>query len=65
LRRMTLTQVARALKVSSNMARSALTGAELPAAAVSGLSPLQQQLLAGVSRVYGDTPPASDLKPST
>jgi hypothetical protein len=65
LRRMTLTQVARALKVSSAMARSALTGAELSASAVSELSPLQQQLLAGVSRVYGATPPASDLKPST
>ena len=65
LRRMTLTQVARALKVSSTMARSALTGAELPAAAVPELSPLQQQLLAGVSRVYGVTPPASPAEPST
>lgn len=65
LRRMTLSQAARALKVSSAMARSALTGSEFPADVASELSPIQQQLLAGVSRVYGDSPQSPDLKPST
>ena len=50
VRRMTLAQASRALQVSSAVARSAIIGAELPASAESGLSPLQQQLLAGLTR---------------
>jgi hypothetical protein len=53
VRQMTLAEVSRALKVSSSVARSAITGAELPASSETGMSPLQQQLLAGLTRVYG------------
>lgn len=64
VRRMTLAQVSRALKISSAIARSALLGAELPASSGADLSPLQQQLLAGVSRVYGQPAPSSSTSPS-
>ena len=59
VRRMTLAQVSRALKVSSTIARAALVGVELPASSEPDLSPLQQQLLAGVTRVYGPPSPSS------
>ena len=59
VRRMTLAQVSRALKISSAVARSAITGAELPASSETGLSPLQQQLLAGLTRIYGSSEPAA------
>jgi len=59
LRRMTLAEVSRVLKISSALARSALAGAALPEPSDPGLSPLQQQLLAGVTRVYGQSPPSS------
>ena len=56
VRRMTLAQVSRALGISSAVARSAITGTELPASSETGFSPLQQQLLAGVTRIYGPAP---------
>jgi len=59
VRRMTLAQVSRAVKISSSVARSAITGAELPASSETGLSPLQQQLLAGLTRIYGSSEPAA------
>jgi hypothetical protein len=59
VRRMTLAQVSRALKISSTVARSAITGAELPPSSETGLSPLQQQLLAGLTRIYGPSAPAA------
>ena len=70
VRRMTLAQVSRALKISSAVARSAITGAELPPSAETELSPLQQQLLAGLNRIYGAPAPAAsshvpDPQPST
>jgi hypothetical protein len=52
LRRMNLAQVSRALKISSAIARSAIAGAELPVSTDSE-SPLQQQLLSAVKRLYG------------
>jgi len=58
LRRMTLAQVSRALKISSAIARSAIAGAELPAAPDLE-SPLQQQLLDAVKRLYGPDSSAS------
>ena len=58
VRRMTLAQVSRAVKVSSAVARSAITGAELPASSEAALSPVQQQLLAGLTRIYGASAPA-------
>lgn len=63
LRRMSLSQVSRAMKIASGIARAALAGADLPPTAGSELSPLQQQLLAGVARVFG--PPPSSLPPAT
>jgi uncharacterized protein YjcR len=68
LRRMNLAQVSRALKISSAIARSALAGAELSEASAPDLSPLQQQLLAGVKRVYGQpasASPASSPSPTS
>jgi len=59
VRRMTLAQVSRALKISSGMARSAIMGAERPASSETGLAPLQQQLLAGLTRIYGPSTPAA------
>jgi hypothetical protein len=59
LRRMTLAQASRALKISSAIARSALAGLELPASPEAELSLLQRQLLAGVERVYGQPPLSS------
>jgi hypothetical protein len=53
LRNMTLSQVSRALKISSAIGRSALAGAELPESSDAEMSPLQQQLLDAVTRVYG------------
>ena len=65
VRRMTLAQASRALQVSSAVARSAITGAELPASSETGLSPVQQQLLAGLTRIYGSSaPPVSSPAPS-
>jgi hypothetical protein len=55
VRRMTLAQVSRAVKISSAVARSAITGAELPPSSETELSPLQQQLLAGLTRIYGSS----------
>jgi hypothetical protein len=63
VRRMTLAQASRALQISSAVARSAIAGSELPASSETGSSPLQQQLLAGVTRVYGSSAPAA--QPST
>lgn len=57
VQRMTLSQVSRALRIASTIARAAVLGAELP---VDGtLSPLQQQLLASVARLYAQPAPAS------
>src|SRR5215471_1249065 len=55
LRRMTLSQVSRALRIASIMSRAAILGAELPASPDATLSPLQQQLLAGLTRLYGQS----------
>lgn len=64
LRRMSLSQVSRAMKIASGIARSAMAGADLPVAAGSELSPLQQQLLAGVARVFGPPPAPSSQTPA-
>ena len=61
LRRMTLAQASRALQISSSVARSAIAGAELPAAPETGLSPLQEQLLAGLTRIYGPAATSATL----
>ncbi len=52
LRRLTLDQAARALSIASAMARAALIGTALPEAAEPGNSPLQQQLLTALQRIY-------------
>ena len=59
LHKMTLAQVSRALKISSQVGRLALAGAELPAASDPGLSPVQQQFLNAVHRLYAQ--PAGPL----
>jgi len=70
VRRMTLAHASRALQVSSAVARSAIAGAELPPSSEIGLSPVQQQLLAGITRIYGASAPvasspAPDTQPTT
>ena len=52
LERMTLSQASGALRIASTIARAAVLGAELPVDGTT-LSPLQQQLLASVARLYG------------
>jgi hypothetical protein len=63
--RMTLAQVSRALKISSAIARSALLGAELPASSGADLSPLHQQLLNAVKRLYGQNASSPPPPPSS
>ncbi len=58
LEKMTLAQVSRALTISSKIARSALAGAELPAAPAPSLAPIQQQLLEAAQRLYSQPPAA-------
>jgi hypothetical protein len=65
VRRMTLAQVSRALKISSQVGRLALAGAELPAASDPELSPVQQQLLNAVKRLYGQNASSSPPPPSS
>jgi hypothetical protein len=65
VRRMTLAQVSRALKISSQVGRLALAGAELPAASDLELSPVQQQLLNAVKRLYGQNASSSPPPPSS
>jgi hypothetical protein len=55
---MTLSQVSRALSISSNIARSALAGLELPASSEPVVSPIQQQMLDAIARVYGQAAPS-------
>ena len=50
---MTLAQVSHALRISSDIARFALTGTELPVTAEPSLSPAQQSLMDAFQRVYG------------
>ncbi len=57
LRKMTIAQVARTLRISSALGRSALAGAELPQPAQAELSPVQQQLMDAVQRIYGQATP--------
>lgn len=64
LRKMTLAQVSRALKISSTLGRSALAGAELPESSDPLMSPLQQQLLSAVKRLYGQPTQSSSLSSS-
>jgi len=53
LRKMTLAEVSRALKISSAIGRLALAGAELTDSSDPALSPVQHQLLDAINRVYG------------
>ena len=53
LHKMTLAQVSRALKISSVIGRQALAGIPAPESSEPEFSPVQQQLLEAVKRVYG------------
>jgi len=67
-RRVTLDQAARALGTASAMAHAALAGTALPDPAESGTSPLQQQLLAAVQRIYAapaGNPVTSTVEPAS
>ena len=66
LEKMTLAQVSRALTItiSSNIARSALAGLDLPASSVPSVSPLQQQLLDAATRLYSQPPAGAVPEPS-
>jgi len=56
--KMTLSQVSRALRISSEIGRSALAGAELPPSAEPALAPIQRQMLDAIARIYGQAPPS-------
>jgi hypothetical protein len=65
LRKMNLAQVSRALKISSAVGRLALAGAELPASPDPDLSPVQQQFLNAVKRLYGQNVSSPPSPPSS
>ncbi len=65
LRKMTLAQVSRAVSISSQIARAAMVGAELPPPAAPGGSPIQQQLLEALDRAYHQPPPPEPAPPAT
>jgi hypothetical protein len=65
LRKMNLAQVSRALKISSAVGRLALAGAELPASPGPDLSPVQQQFLNAVKRLYGQNVSSPPSPPSS
>jgi hypothetical protein len=56
LSKMTLSHAARALRISSDIARSALAGLELPPAADPAMSPIQQQMLDALMRLTASVP---------
>jgi len=60
LAKMNLDQVSRAVKISSDIGRQALAGIELPAPAEPEMSPIQQQLLNSLRRVYGKKDSSED-----
>jgi len=53
LQNMTLSQVSRALSISSQIGRSALAGAELPLSSEPAMAPIQQQMLEALKRLSG------------
>jgi hypothetical protein len=53
LSKMTLAQVSRALRISSDMARSSISGLEVPVASEPAMSPIQQQMLDALKRLSG------------
>ena len=59
LQNMTLSQVSRALSISSQIGRSALAGAELPVSSEPAMSPIQQQMLEALKRLSGASVHAS------
>ena len=56
---MILGQASRALRISSDLARFALIGTELPVDVEPALSPAQQSLMDAFRRVYGQAPAQS------
>jgi hypothetical protein len=60
LHKMTLAQVSRALKISSAVGRQALAGVPAPESSEPEVSPVQQQLLDAVKRLYGQAAPGHD-----
>jgi hypothetical protein len=64
LENMTLSQVSRALRISSQIARSALAGLELPASSEPVLVPLQQQMLEALKRLSASSPVAAGVPPA-
>ena len=50
---MNLSQVSRAISISSDIARSAVTGLELPPSSEPALAPVQQQMLEALQRLSG------------
>jgi hypothetical protein len=63
LQKMTLAQVSRAIRVSSQMGRAALFGLELPPSADSAISPVQQQMLDALRRLSEFSPGPSAAPP--
>jgi hypothetical protein len=55
MQKMTLSQVARALNIGSNISRLAITGAGLPEITEPTMSPIQLALTEALKRAYGDT----------
>ena len=63
VQKMTLSEVSRALRISSAIGRSALGGAELPPSTDPAMSPIQQQMLDALRRL--STPSAEETLPAT
>ena len=63
LHKMTLGQVSRALKISSAVGRQALAGVPVPESAEPEISPVQQQFLDAVKRIYGQPRVAAPEQP--
>jgi hypothetical protein len=64
VQKMTIAQASRAIRVSSQMGRAALTGIEAPPSTEPALSPVQVQMLDALRRLSGSELPQSTSPPA-
>jgi hypothetical protein len=62
VRRMTLAQASRALRIASDISRGAITGIDLPPSPEAAISPIQQQMLDAIRRAYSQPAPNPEIK---
>jgi hypothetical protein len=65
MQKMTLSQVARALNIGSNISRLAITGAGLPEKTEPTMSPIQIQLTEALQRAFGNPVTTTPTNPNT